>query len=174
MTHVIPANTGCGHCKKLVPIWDELAETVEAEHPDVGINVAKVDCTENKGLGGRFNIRGYPTLIYFAGRKMYRYSGAREVSELADFAAGGYLEAGEEEGVPPPPSRVDDIRKAVMNNDFLRVISEDFQHIVTMRKNAAAVLIAIGAIIGLVIGWALGGGGTKGGSSSGKNKNKKD
>lgn len=61
-----------------------------------------------------------------------------------------------------------------MNNDFLRVISEDFQHIVTMRKNAAAVLIAIGAIIGLVIGWALGGGGTKGGSSSGKNKNKKD
>ena len=102
MTHVIPANTGCGHCKKLVPIWDELAETVEAEHPDVGINVAKVDCTENKGLGGRFNIRGYPTLIYFAGRKMYRYSGAREVSELADFAAGGYLEAGEEEEVPPP------------------------------------------------------------------------
>ena len=34
----------CGHCKKLAPAWDELANKVKPQN----INVAKVDCTAYK------------------------------------------------------------------------------------------------------------------------------
>ena len=55
----------CGHCKTLAPEWAELATSVKGE-----IKVAKVDATENKRLGERFGVRGYPTIKFFpAGRK---------------------------------------------------------------------------------------------------------
>ena len=50
----------CGHCKKLAPTWLDL-------HNDVGseANVAKVDCTTDKGkpLCKEYGVKGYPTLI---------------------------------------------------------------------------------------------------------------
>ena len=52
----------CGHCKKLAPTWNQFAD----EQAGV-INVGKVDCTEetNKALCSQFNVKGYPTLLYF-------------------------------------------------------------------------------------------------------------
>ena len=34
----------CGHCKNLAPTWDALAEKTQGQ-----LNVAKVDCTSDKG-----------------------------------------------------------------------------------------------------------------------------
>ena len=85
--------TSGGHCKKLAPVWDELADKVEAESPEDGILLAKVDCTKEKAVCGRFKVRGYPTLLYFAERSMFRYSGARDIDSLAAFATGGYKES---------------------------------------------------------------------------------
>jgi thioredoxin domain-containing protein 5 len=58
----------CGHCKKLVPVWDQLA----ADLHEKGVNVAKVDVTQNAGLGKRFDIKGFPTLILLRRGQAYR------------------------------------------------------------------------------------------------------
>ena len=70
----------CGHCKKLAPIWEELAN----EFKDVpGLVIGKFDATANEVDG--LEIRGYPTLKFYPkGNKSspVDYDGGRE---LADF-----------------------------------------------------------------------------------------
>ena len=162
------AFSGCGHCKRLAPVWDQLAEKVGADHAEEGILTAKVDCTTEKAVCQRFKIRGYPTLVYFAERKMFRYSGPRELDDLVAYATGGYQDTSGE-AVPAPPSfvkeKMTELRKLVNDNEHLKHIVEDFQHIVEIRKNAAAVLVGIGALIGLMLGCILGGGGGGGGKT---------
>eukprot|EP01128_Nolandella_sp_AFSM9_P008361 TRINITY_DN4_c0_g2_i1.p1 TRINITY_DN4_c0_g2~~TRINITY_DN4_c0_g2_i1.p1 ORF type:complete len:149 (-),score=42.45 TRINITY_DN4_c0_g2_i1:164-559(-) len=76
----------CGHCKKLAPTWDELAE--QAAGDDADYAVAKVDCTENKQVCGDHGIRGYPSLYFFTAgeRTDERYAGPRTLSALNDYA----------------------------------------------------------------------------------------
>ena len=50
----------CGHCKKLDPIYNDLAEKL-AEHDDIVL--AKMDATENEYKG--FDVKGYPTIALF-------------------------------------------------------------------------------------------------------------
>lgn len=50
----------CGHCKKLAPIWDEVAEELkDVPH----LIIAKFDSTANEVEG--VDIRGYPTLKFY-------------------------------------------------------------------------------------------------------------
>lgn len=69
----------CGHCKKLVPIWDELAEAFKA-HPSVVI--AKFDATVNEAEG--VQIKGYPTLTFYPrdNKKGITYEGERDLESL--------------------------------------------------------------------------------------------
>uniref|UniRef100_A0A7R9W4U7 Thioredoxin domain-containing protein n=1 Tax=Pseudictyota dubia TaxID=2749911 RepID=A0A7R9W4U7_9STRA len=149
----------CGHCKKLEPIWDDLATKLETDHPSDGLLVAKVDVTKNKGLGERFEIRGYPTLLFFAERQMFRYKGPRDLDSLAEFAAGGYKDI-EGEKVPSPPGVVEiygtKLREFMDKNEFMRVTAEDFVHILEMRKNAAVVLVVMGLVLGMFLGLIVG------------------
>jgi protein disulfide isomerase family A protein 3 len=77
----------CGHCKRLAPTWDELAE--KANDEDLGFKVAKVDCTVEKATCGKFGIRGYPTLHFFKDgvQQGDRYGGARTIDALSTHAA---------------------------------------------------------------------------------------
>lgn len=50
----------CGHCKKLTPIYDELAQKV-AGSPE--ILIAKMDATANEYPG--LEIKGFPTLLFY-------------------------------------------------------------------------------------------------------------
>lgn len=50
----------CGHCKNLTPTWKKLATALKGK-----VNVGKVDATENRELGSKFDVRGYPTLKFF-------------------------------------------------------------------------------------------------------------
>merc|ERR1739848_622193 len=52
----------CGHCQKLVPVWDELAKKFES---DAKVKIAKLDCTQAQGVCQENEVRGYPTLAYF-------------------------------------------------------------------------------------------------------------
>ena len=75
----------CGHCKRLAPIWEELAEKVEsAAH----VTIAKMDATENDLPAGLpFQVEGFPTLKFFkAGtNEVVDYSGDRSFSSLLAF-----------------------------------------------------------------------------------------
>eukprot|EP00566_Odontella_aurita_P021766 CAMPEP_0113546820 /NCGR_PEP_ID=MMETSP0015_2-20120614/12014_1 /TAXON_ID=2838 /ORGANISM="Odontella" /LENGTH=232 /DNA_ID=CAMNT_0000447309 /DNA_START=51 /DNA_END=749 /DNA_ORIENTATION=+ /assembly_acc=CAM_ASM_000160 len=167
----------CGHCKKLTPIWDELSTKLETDYPSDGLLVAKVDVTSNPGLGERFSIRGYPTLLFFAERQMFRYKGPRDLESLSDFAGGGYKDVAGE-AVPALPGFAEEygkkLRELTSKNEFLKVTAEDFVHIWEFRKNAAAVLLVIGLVVGLFFGLVVGtslGGGKKGATSE---KSKKE
>ena len=50
----------CGHCKKLAPEWDKLAEDLKYVS---GLVIAKMDATANEVDG--VDIRGYPTLKFY-------------------------------------------------------------------------------------------------------------
>lgn len=76
---------GCSHCKKLQPIWDDLAETFES---DESVVIAKMDYTSNEVDYDGVSVKGFPTLYFFkADDKSHpiRYEGEREFESLESF-----------------------------------------------------------------------------------------
>lgn len=86
----------CGHCKKLEPIYEEVANALKGE-----VNVAKVDVTANRELGTRFEIKGFPTIKLLSKGKQYTFKGRRTVDAFVEFARGGYQIQSAEEVQPP-------------------------------------------------------------------------
>lgn len=75
----------CGHCKKLAPIFEELAQNFDFAKDKVSI--AKVDADAEKDLGRRFGVQGFPTLKWFDGKSdtPTDYSGGRDLESLSNF-----------------------------------------------------------------------------------------
>ncbi len=75
----------CGHCKKLAPIYEELAQNFDFAKDQVSI--AKVDADAEKDLGRRFGVQGFPTLKWFDGKsdKPTDYNGGRDLESLSSF-----------------------------------------------------------------------------------------
>lgn len=69
----------CGHCKKLAPVWDELADAFAGE-PDVVIG--KFDATLNEADG--VEIQGYPTLMWYPkdNKAGVTYDGERDLESF--------------------------------------------------------------------------------------------
>uniref|UniRef100_A0A7C8Z5M3 Protein disulfide-isomerase n=1 Tax=Opuntia streptacantha TaxID=393608 RepID=A0A7C8Z5M3_OPUST len=84
----------CGHCKKLAPILDEVAVSLEND-PDVVI--AKLDATANDVPDDSFDVKGYPT-VYFrsASGKILRYDGSRTKEDIIEFIQKNRDQASEE------------------------------------------------------------------------------
>lgn len=74
----------CGHCKRLAPHWETLAEAFKDE-PSVVI--AKVDATVEKEMPKKYKVSGYPTLLFFpaGSSEPIPYQGARTPEALVDF-----------------------------------------------------------------------------------------
>lgn len=73
----------CGHCKKIAPIWEELAKDLSAVK---GLIIADFDATANEVDG--VDIRGYPTLKFYPkGSKgaPVDYDGGREVEDFKNW-----------------------------------------------------------------------------------------
>jgi len=77
----------CGHCKRLAPTWEELAQKFKGT---AGVSIAHVDCTAgdnvNRALCDGQGVNGFPTLIiYKDGEKVAEYSGKRDLEALTAF-----------------------------------------------------------------------------------------
>ena len=162
----------CGHCKSLAPTWQSLSDRLQESDAN-DVIIAKVDCTKEKEVCNRFKVNGYPSLKYFADRKMFPYKGARDIDALYDFVTEGYKSA-LQDTIPPVPSMyektVNDLRKKfnkfAKDNEHLQYFLTDFEHIISFRKNAAAALLVMGVIVGFWLGvffslFAFGGGSEK-------------
>lgn len=130
----------CGHCQRLAPDWEVLAENLQGK-----VNVAEVDCTENQLTCNRFEIAGYPTLLLFHDGKYYKHSGPRTVEELTTFATSSY-------------SSVEAVTVPSAGNGFVNIIlskmrtipSEAYMVYQMSRIGSVAILIGgmcIGAIL---------------------------
>ena len=53
---------GCGHCKNLAPAYEEVGKAFESVD---NVLIAKVDADSERDLGGRFGVKGFPTLKFF-------------------------------------------------------------------------------------------------------------
>jgi protein disulfide-isomerase A1 len=75
----------CGHCKKLEPIFEELGESFGESK---SIVIAKMDATANDVPGGKVNIRGFPTLVFFPANGKdapLTYEGDRTLEALREY-----------------------------------------------------------------------------------------
>ena len=61
----------CGHCKRLAPILDEIADEVE------GVRIGKVDATVETALRDRYSVKGYPTVFMMQHGKKWEHRGHR-------------------------------------------------------------------------------------------------
>jgi len=75
----------CGHCKKLTPIFEEVASTLK----DEDVAIVKMDATAND-VPSKFEVRGFPTLYWLSKDnkdKMVRYEGGREKDDFIKYIA---------------------------------------------------------------------------------------
>jgi len=76
----------CGHCKRLAPTWDKLAEKYNADPEKHGSKIARVDCTLETALCKDNEVSGYPTLKFFKkGAEPVRHKGGRDQDALEKF-----------------------------------------------------------------------------------------
>ncbi|XP_043553566.1 thioredoxin-related transmembrane protein 1 [Chiloscyllium plagiosum] len=74
----------CPACQQLQSEWNEFAEWSD----DLGVNVAKVDVTEQPGLSGRFIITALPTIYHCKDGEFRKYQGPRLKNDFIDFIDG--------------------------------------------------------------------------------------
>lgn len=77
----------CGHCKAMAPDWDTLGETFK---PSDGVVIAKVNADEERDLGSKFGVKGFPTLKWFpAGSSTPEdYEGGRSIDAFVEYVNG--------------------------------------------------------------------------------------
>eukprot|EP00915_Cephaloidophora_sp_WS-2016_P008488 GHVH01011663.1.p1 GENE.GHVH01011663.1~~GHVH01011663.1.p1 ORF type:complete len:370 (+),score=55.86 GHVH01011663.1:91-1200(+) len=141
----------CGHCKKLAPVWQELANKQKTDIP-TGLNVAEVDLQKNPDLQTRFGIKSYPTLLMFKDGMMYRFSGKRQVDDLQEWVTSkAYLTSGDAKPVPPVltmMSRVHyHVNEAVVNALKLYKAIFSMESLKVMYNNQPLLVIGAGSII---------------------------
>ncbi|KAF9030941.1 disulfide isomerase [Hymenopellis radicata] len=90
----------CGHCKKLAPVYEELADAFS--HRKDKVFVAKVDADgEGKPLGQKYGVTGFPTLKWFNGDGTYEpYESGRDLDALAAFIT---QKTSIKSNIKPPP-----------------------------------------------------------------------
>jgi protein disulfide-isomerase A1 len=70
----------CGHCKKLKPTWEKVATELSGK-----MSLATVDCTSEKKLAERFEVKSFPTLKLWRDGASRMYKGDRSEEALIKF-----------------------------------------------------------------------------------------
>ena len=73
----------CGHCKRLRPILDELAQNPSTKFP---MRVGVMDATSEKVIPGKFGVKSYPTIKYYKDGVYGKYEGPRTIEGFLKFS----------------------------------------------------------------------------------------
>jgi len=71
----------CGHCKRMAPILDIVAQKLKGK-----IAIGKIDCTKHKTVCNEHNVKGFPTLKYSIDGEVFEYSAGRDEKSIVAFA----------------------------------------------------------------------------------------
>ncbi|ERL92070.1 hypothetical protein D910_09392, partial [Dendroctonus ponderosae] len=121
----------CGHCKRMKPEYESAAAQMR-EDGIVGI-LAAVDATKEPSVASRFNVKGYPTVIYFShGEQLYKPN-VREAAKIVDFMRDP------KEPPPPPPPEKPWSEEA---SDVIHLTEESFKSVLKKKKHALVMFYA--------------------------------
>ncbi|XP_064596937.1 thioredoxin domain-containing protein 5-like [Liolophura sinensis] len=98
----------CGHCKRLAPTWNELAQLYNKNLEETDVVIAKVDCTQQTSLCSKHGVSGYPTLKFFnpLEDEPIRFKGTRDIESFEKFINEQMSESDEpEEPKAPEPKK---------------------------------------------------------------------
>jgi len=97
----------CGHCKKLAPVWSELADSFAG---NIRVSIDMIDCQRNAETCQKYDVRGYPTLLWFSGgKRMGQFQSHRTLENLQSFVEDNLAKEGQEEGAPPVVSNLPEL-----------------------------------------------------------------
>jgi len=92
----------CGHCKEMAPKYEEAEKILRPK----GISLVKVDGTEERELGKRFSVDGYPTLIWMEDGEQFPYNGGRGTEDIVDWVTAMTGPVVHEVTSLPPPGKL--------------------------------------------------------------------
>ncbi|KAF8164798.1 protein disulfide isomerase [Crassisporium funariophilum] len=122
----------CGHCKKLAPIWKQLARHMQSK-----LTVAEVNCDDHGALCKAQGIQGYPTLVYYNDGAKSEYNGGRKLEQLKAFS-----EKASAAGVQPL-DKPEDLEAHVAKEDVVYLLlhsSADTELLSFVREASASLL----------------------------------
>ncbi|KAG1689652.1 Protein disulfide-isomerase TMX3 [Nymphon striatum] len=71
----------CHHCKKLEPIWAQVAQSLFGTN----VKVARVDCTRFTSIATHYSISGFPTILFIEKDVVFPYNGDKTREDIIDF-----------------------------------------------------------------------------------------
>ena len=71
----------CGHCQQLAPHYSRAAQTLK-EHR---VPLAKLDATKHRNTPLKYNIEGFPTLLFFVNGEAQEYTGGRTDTSIVQW-----------------------------------------------------------------------------------------
>uniref|UniRef100_A0A7S1G3R0 Thioredoxin domain-containing protein n=1 Tax=Bicosoecida sp. CB-2014 TaxID=1486930 RepID=A0A7S1G3R0_9STRA len=154
----------CGHCKQLAPVYEAAA----ADLREGGVAVAaSVDGTTHRGIMRRFDIKGFPTLIFLRAGVWTPYRGPRTREAMVAFASGGWRDDGSIEWreVPAPKGVVAWAAEATAA--WWSSLLADYRALLATKRSVLLVTFGAGLVVGILLTFsvvtALPGGDRRGG-----------
>lgn len=142
----------CGYCQTFKPTWEELGEELHRN-----INIASVDATVETETAKRFEIKGYPTLLLLADKKLYKFQGERDLETLKSFALGDYKEEKGQE-IPPPRSLWDKLEEVIAEtskNVNWGMVERDYEEVKDVNESSIYFMVGIGVFLGFVMAFLV-------------------
>lgn len=85
---MVIANPSVPNGKNSPTSW-RMTTTTDNDESGMVVVIAKLDAVHNTETKERFGVTGFPTLLYFADEKVYKYQGPRTVQALKEFVLEG-------------------------------------------------------------------------------------
>jgi protein disulfide-isomerase/protein disulfide-isomerase A1 len=73
----------CGHCKKLQPEFEKAATELQGRNIPLG----QVDATVEKDLASKYNVKGFPTILWFEEGRNSEYDGGRTADSIVEWVS---------------------------------------------------------------------------------------
>mmetsp|Transcript_14561 Transcript_14561/g.37029 ORF Transcript_14561/g.37029 Transcript_14561/m.37029 type:complete len:480 (-) Transcript_14561:431-1870(-) len=90
----------CGHCKKLAPEYEKAANKLKPQ----SIKLVRIDATAEKELASKFDVKGFPTLVWFEEGKDMQYDGTRTAEGIIEWVTSMIAPPVTESAPRPAPS----------------------------------------------------------------------
>lgn len=120
----------CGWCRRLVPAYRELGQTIQASPAKESIAIAKLNAADYADKASEYGVRGFPTLLLFKKgdtAKTVSYEGDRSVADMIKFltAQTGLQLSSDEAALPQEVTPSPEVKPGVVE-----LTPEDFDKIV--------------------------------------------